>query len=336
MFQREFYAESQAVVKLEIEALSTEELDVGLHDEEESSSVISEKPTLEKLEERDEVTRAISAKELIAILAPEEKDSIQLGHYEETDYEIVYQSEHYEQIKFAVARCCGCPQIFKDQKELLTHAQTAHKPFREKNNSEKNSSYECPICFQQFSDLCVSGSHRNHIDYERYRCRACDQLLDNREQVVKHLETKHSIELVDENEVDFGAIDSGQYKVTGAGQDYDLVESTGIRCCGCSENFNSREQFEQHSAEVHSPDRIVEDENNPYECSVCFQRFAKKGSLSLHKIRPHMRRIICRLCREIFKSEATFRKHITSAHAVDKDRDAESTRMDIEIDGEPS
>ncbi|XP_055632578.1 zinc finger protein Xfin-like [Toxorhynchites rutilus septentrionalis] len=361
IFQRELYSqcmkeESQAVVKLEIETLSSEEQDADLRDDEEDSGTSSAesnnvgKHNSDKLEEQDDDTRTISAKELIAILAPEEKDSVQLRQYEETDCEIVYQSKHYERIKFVVAQCCGCPQSFRDKKELLAHSQMSHRPYGQGHNSQ-NDLHQCSVCYGRFRDIELNASHRDHIDFERYRCRVCDQLLGSKGQIVNHLQGKHSIELENDVDGDFDVVDSGeqgtinltdfhssQYKLTNVNQDYELVEFTGICCCGCLEIFNTREEFELHSSEVHLPQRITEDDINPFECSVCFQRFTKKGSLALHKIRPHRRRIVCRLCRKIFKNESTYQKHMISCHSVVVDArrnlkpDMELMEIETEVD----
>ncbi|XP_058819808.1 zinc finger protein 26-like [Topomyia yanbarensis] len=342
--------ESEAMVKLEIETLNLE-LEQNDENHEADEQHLTERLNTTELLETSDVslsldelkdhfpdTHSIPAQELIAILAPDEDEyrkkpgSMYLKHYDESDYEVVQQNDHYEQVKFIVARCCGCSERFSNKIDLLAHGHLIHKP---KQNSKTDTIFECPVCFRQFNTEDAILQHRHCIDTNHYHCRECDILLNDRECMLGHLERAHSIEVrtedneqlicsEDSEQEDDGcepistlaSLTTKQYKLIPTEHEYDLVEFTWLLCCGCGSFFEKREEFEQHSRDTHALERIEQHETFPFECSICYQRFRNQASLTYHSNAPNKRRIACRICEGIFKGESSYGKHLISYHGM--------------------
>ncbi|XP_021703660.1 zinc finger protein 569 [Aedes aegypti] len=333
---REFPCKSGSndMVKLEIEALEEElepeegleamaervDLDIIVEEAEEGSPA-------EAVVEQEE-SKLTAAQELIDILAPEEStgkkhEMVYLNDLDEKDYEVLLERDHYDHIKFTAASCCGCSERFENREDMKGHEMKA-------------ALHECPICYERSSNSDAISFHRNRIGSDRYHCRECGLLLDNRELLFHHLETIHTIEINAEessqgyNEEDLDEsmakdhapsttlanFSENQYRLLVTDKDYDLIEFLWLRCCGCEELFERREDFEAHSKERHFPDRIERDEQNPYECSICFQRFSKKALLTFHRNKPNKRRIVCRVCEGIFKGGSAWQKHMGKCHKM--------------------
>ncbi|XP_053694379.1 zinc finger protein 91-like [Sabethes cyaneus] len=324
IFRKQYYAERsdkvQPMIKLEIETLQ----DLESENEEENGNEIVSILEIKDVLSTCELTADLTSKECNEKERPE---STYLNQ-DNAEYEIIQQSEYYEQIKFSIAQCCGCSDTFQDKDQLLLHAQLVHKTNQNYNN-KTDTQYQCPICFSEFFTETTHCAHRSHMDAERFRCRECGLIVDELHQMATHLKQHHSLELdnnsekeilSDEDKTDFVPVltltsfDSNQYKLISTDQDYDIVEFTCFRCCGCESIFEEREQFELHSREMHHPDRKEDDNEMPFECSICYQRFAKKASLAYHRNSPSKRRMVCRVCEGVFKGERSFRKHFMQHH----------------------
>ncbi|XP_062542483.1 uncharacterized protein LOC134210454 [Armigeres subalbatus] len=145
--------ESKDMIKLEIEALDK---DIEQEDEifttdpdehslsivpEESNEKIDLKIIAEETEEsflveesivETEDSKLTAAQQLIDILAPEEDNNrksslMYLSHYQEKDYEVLIESDHYDHVRFMSASCCGCSERFKDKTDLVQHGLIEHR-----------------------------------------------------------------------------------------------------------------------------------------------------------------------------------------------------------------
>ncbi|KAL1380538.1 hypothetical protein pipiens_014116 [Culex pipiens pipiens] len=335
--------EPTGMFKLEIETLEIE----SEPEEEENELKFIVESVDEVEEEGDDQTIDILTAEEQPDEQVKQSDVMYLNSYDESDYEIVYQGEHYDRIKFIVARCCGCSRRFPNKTELLEHGQAVHKAHNQKS-AKRNFPHECPVCFRQFTSKRAIGDHRDQIDTDWFHCRECDLLVHSQRQIVGHLERVHGIaEMERESEEDgdeedgaaltLAAFDPSQYKLTRTEFGFDLVEFTCWRCCGCLASFELREDFEQHSREQHLPERREEDAVWPYECNICYRRFEKRASLMIHKNGPKKRRVVCRICEGIFRGETTYRKHALKEHGMANDgEDAGDVSMqDVEFIEEP-
>ncbi|XP_055540961.1 zinc finger protein 568-like [Wyeomyia smithii] len=332
ILRREHYPESfdklQPMVKLEIETLH----DVDNVNEDDSIACDEN-----EVNSNEEIKLITSNQELIAVLTDQEKSknrpvSVYLSH-DEAEYEILQQSEHYEHISLFVAQCCGCSESLSDKNQLLLHGEAVHQTDKQVLNEsikKTGTQYVCQICFHQFPEESDFSKHRIHIDARQLRCRECGLLLDDLDHMLEHLSQVHSVEVDNHSERDsdegcntdvaalltLASFDSNQYKLVPTGEDFDTVEFTCFRCCGCENVFKVREQFELHSKEVHSPERIEYDEEMPYECSICYQRFAKKASLAYHRNGSSKRQVVCRICEGLFKGERSYRRHFLQHHSM--------------------
>ncbi|EDS41125.1 zinc finger protein [Culex quinquefasciatus] len=332
--------------KLEIETLEIEsEPEEVVEEVENELKFIVE--SVDEVEEEDDQTIDILTAEEQPDGQVKQSDVMYLNSYDESDYEIVYQGEHYDRIKFIVARCCGCSRRFPNKTELLEHGQAVHKAHNQKP-AKRNFPHECPVCFRQFTSKRAVGDHRDQIDTDWFHCRECDLLVHSQRQIVGHLERVHGItELEGESEEDgdeedgaaltLAAFDPSQYELTRTEFGFDLVEFTCWRCCGCLASFELREDFEQHSREQHLPERREEDGDRPYECNICFRRFEKRASLMIHKNGPKKRRVVCRICEGIFRGETTYRKHAMKEHGMVNDGEdvGDVSMQDVEFIEEP-
>ncbi|XP_058453671.1 zinc finger protein 28-like [Malaya genurostris] len=354
--------DSEGTVKLEIEAL-----DLGLLEYEEiDEQDFTQAQHIELLEKRDLLQylnesncqsheeRNVSDEELIAILAPEESEYekrpsyMYLKHYDETEYEVVQQNEYYECIKFIVFQCCGCPERFPGNSDLLAHGQLVH---RRKQNITTDEFYGCPICFRQFTKQNDLLSHRRQNDGDRYHCQECDLLLDSQKRMIDHLEHNHSIPLStkesyienSDQEEEFvplltlASFDNRQYKLIPTDQGYDLVEFTWFLCCGCKKLYETKQELEKHSKDTHAAERNELDEDFPFECCFCYQRFSEKATLECHQDIANQRRIACRMCKALFEDKSTHRKHLIDYHGLTvpvRRNDSEAVPEELEMECE--
>ena len=61
----------------------------------------------------------------------------------------------------------------------------------------------------------------------------------------------------------------------------------GCDFVGCGKRYVNKSGLDTHKAEAHSPDKIVEEEEDKYICEHCAKCFATKGSLTRHIKRKH-------------------------------------------------
>ncbi|XP_029719840.2 zinc finger protein 585A [Aedes albopictus] len=302
----------------------------------------TEEESLGGVAEEREGNKLAAAQELIDILAPEENVGVTnqalsyLHDYDENDYEVLLESEYFDYVRFTAAICCGCAERFEDREDLMLHGLTVHQSETKRYRETENK--ECPVCYDQFLNLDALSFHQNRIGLELYHCHECGLLLENREHLVYHLETVHSIveeltqegneETIDEDTksnrglartlVDFS---EDQYRLLVTDEDYDLIEFLWLQCCGCERLFEHREEFEAHSKEHHLPKRKPQDEQNPFECSICYERFSKKASLTFHRNKPTKRRMVCRVCEGIFEGRSAIQKHMVDCHKMVAEKD---------------
>ncbi|EAT45025.1 AAEL003692-PA [Aedes aegypti] len=90
------------------------------------------------------------------------------------------------------------------------------------------------------------------------------------------------------------------------------------RCCGCKTALTSNEQVQIHSKKRHIRDRITEPhliKQQPFECSVCFERFQDKKGLLRHQRTMYAEELFpCRRCPVEFANAYNLRMHEKSFH----------------------
>ncbi|XP_039450105.1 zinc finger protein 239-like [Culex pipiens pallens] len=173
------------------------------------------------------------------------------------------------------------------------------------------------------------------------------------------------VEYLDENSESVASPNNDETMVDDQYEDEDGVEmevqetvsvtsTTRIyHCCGvrCRASFNTAEELDEHSIQVHLPCREPASSQKSFECQRCFARFSTEKSLALHTRRlndcpfcqetfakfkekqVHMLQVhgesmpvtasnseerICCGCHETFASEAELRAHSESQHALRK------------------
>ncbi|XP_065088440.1 zinc finger protein 567-like [Ochlerotatus camptorhynchus] len=96
------------------------------------------------------------------------------------------------------------------------------------------------------------------------------------------------------------------------------LESQPVRCCGCKEPLSTNEQVQSHSEAFHRRNKITDrqiNENKPFECLVCFQRFQLKKDYRQHQRKMYVDELhSCRRCPADFANAHSLRVHEKTVH----------------------
>lgn len=150
--------------------------------------------------------------------------------------------------------CDKCEQRFDYESDLDVHAQECVGPVRARIKSEENNA-------------------------QRFGCAHCDAHFDERNEIVKHMET-HTANADKANE-----------------------KETILYCETCGKKFTKATQYERHI--------LIHSKNKPFECEVCHNRFLDKKTYRKHLARHDKSRLFpCTKCDRKFVHRCDLRIHL--------------------------
>ena len=80
-------------------------------------------------------------------------------------------------------------------------------------------------------------------------------------------------------------------------------------CCGCKMEFEGDSKLKEHSRTIHKIDRLDEDLERPFECTICYRRFTTDLLLKEHN-RIIYKKYKCNKCNKKFMTRANLNNHI--------------------------
>ncbi|XP_053695812.1 zinc finger protein 69 homolog [Sabethes cyaneus] len=89
------------------------------------------------------------------------------------------------------------------------------------------------------------------------------------------------------------------------------VQFDDTSCCGCSMDFNTKQELEEHSRLVHLPEK---DDNaslkDCYSCDICFKKHVSSKALEYHKTKRYNKTMrTCTVCCLVLQSARKRRQH---------------------------
>ena len=82
-------------------------------------------------------------------------------------------------------------------------------------------------------------------------------------------------------------------------------------CSICDQRFTRKGSLNMHIRSVH-------EEKKPHKCSICDASFAEKGSLTAHINGVHGNLFVCSICDKSFGRKGILHKHMRSVHEENK------------------
>ncbi|XP_052753885.1 zinc finger protein 250-like [Galleria mellonella] len=171
----------------------------------------------------------------------------------------------------------------------------------------ENGTYKCHMCEKEYKNKHTLRAHINfHTNY--CVCETCGKRCLSYHLLLAHKRARHGHERVhfcvycDYSSATKDALVVHERRHTG--------EKPYI-CDQCGLAFHRRSNLVQHMA-IHLP------ESN-YQCTICNKREKSKRLLQHHEFKVHREkrhRYVCPVCRDVFRSPATVRRHLTRTHAV--------------------
>ncbi|XP_055643820.1 zinc finger protein 808-like isoform X2 [Toxorhynchites rutilus septentrionalis] len=187
----------------------------------------------------------------------------------------------YEIIHMGGERCCGCDLSFMTFQELQEHCNQTH------SRKNVNALHECDLCYENFELAQSLNRHKTaRVQKEVYYCKFCDLVIDVKYRFEQHLKSNVTHQTAVRKagiEPTFTMEDKSPSDARSLESLIEVLEVEGVRCCGCNFVCTSRAELENHSEQKHSLARVVDKDENMFECNICFKRFTKSGLLTYHK-----------------------------------------------------
>ncbi|XP_062703936.1 zinc finger protein 883 [Aedes albopictus] len=184
---------------------------------------------------------------------------------------------------------CGCN--FFTKKGMIKHRRQFHK-------GQRHKCCRCSFSSKDKNELIEhSISHKTNSNEEErakaYQCKLCDsrfQLLQERrlhERLPYRIRRKKRTKKVSEE-----------------------ATVPANWCCGCGRVFSSISELNAHQNEVHLPNRLEHNEENPIECVGCYKRFKTDNILKQHLRKNATRkRFFCDKCTAVRLSPEEMIQH---------------------------
>lgn len=234
--------------------------------------------------------------------------------------------------------CCACRTDYETVEAFSNHIAKVHGPDRTSDDSKKP--FQCEVCFKRYFKKTSLNRHKRmgaagpriralkDEEPTDYRCCGCRKDFASAEDLSSHSNLEHAAErTVDDTRPYECEICFKRYlNKTSLSRHFRerLVEKrpgmvrklAANQCCGCREKFASKEQLEQHSKQVHEPDRRDDlDGLKPYECGICFSRYSSEGAYNRHRTYIFMDQLYkCQQCDKSFVKRIMLRCHERKFH----------------------
>ncbi|XP_055631142.1 zinc finger protein 90-like [Toxorhynchites rutilus septentrionalis] len=198
----------------------------------------------------------------------------------------IHKTMEKQESNEAAAVCCGCNKVFFTTSELHNHQEQVHRPQRE--GSDKNElQEECKGCFKRFKNECMLDRHLCSTSRKKFfECSKCSVARRTFKELLDHM-----------------AVHQGK---------------EAFICCGCRKRFDTQEDLEQHSKEVHAirPKYYHVDNlelERPFECKICYRRYKCERILRNHQQYVYYDKIhTCDICGKGFSQKKALVLHLAT------------------------
>ncbi|XP_055632572.1 zinc finger protein 62 homolog [Toxorhynchites rutilus septentrionalis] len=160
----------------------------------------------------------------------------------------------------------------------------------------------------------------------RKQCQRSDVAFRNMLTQTKHVKEEGGMKIT----IDMKLTDLTEnlYRFVETGKYHDVVQITGIRCCGCNAVFNTESELEIHSLNAH---KKQEKNPAPHLCPICGQIYPNRNDLMDHGKDVPYSYNVCRLCGLMLGSKIDIFGHLETSHNIIEMR-AESNHKVISFD----
>ncbi|XP_050500919.1 zinc finger protein 681-like [Diabrotica virgifera virgifera] len=143
----------------------------------------------------------------------------------------------------------------------------------------EKKSYNCEICYKQFSQKCALKPHlRIHTGEKPYKCEVCPKQFSQIGCLNRHSKIH--------------------------------TREKPYNCDVCFKQFSQKSNLKEHR-KVHTRDAAVHTEEKPYQCEICFKQFSRKSNLKAHSMvhsgeKPYK----CEVCYKQFSLADSLKSHL--------------------------
>uniref|UniRef100_A0A1Q3F1F6 C2h2-type zn-finger protein n=1 Tax=Culex tarsalis TaxID=7177 RepID=A0A1Q3F1F6_CULTA len=219
--------------------------------------------------------------------------SICAGRFQTNEELMVHRNEHARvemtskpKVNPIELSCCGCLSVYKTAEEVKEHQRQVHAPEREDRVGANE--YECGNCYKRFPHQTHLKKHANVRRH--FTCSKCPAMRHSVQDMLQHLAS------------------------------HDGPKS--YWCCGCRlnrERFDTPEELERHSREVHAAQpkfyhKVANvEEQRPFECKTCFRRYPSEKLLRKHMVVTYAKEsYVCDTCGKPFSQSQAFETHLAT------------------------
>ncbi|XP_065078628.1 zinc finger protein 229-like [Ochlerotatus camptorhynchus] len=162
-----------------------------------------------------------------------------------------------------------------------------------------------PAAYSKHSKASTKEYEDKHAEEDTYFPSNCNEGSNNDEEQSVNME----VEVLEDDEYeDYEAIDedfeTGDFDAASS-----LIESSV--CCGCSMEFRTRAELDDHSKSIHLPEKDKDTAlQDWYMCNICFKKHSSLKALNYHKTNRVNRRMrTCNCCKLVLNSVRKKRHH---------------------------
>jgi hypothetical protein len=201
--------------------------------------------------------------------------------------------------------CIFCKKSFITLNILKLHIHDAH-----------NIEGTCPICENIYKNV---GSHvtTKHLDINKYKCKFCPKKFVGILKLKEHVNIEHPIvRFIVNCKICNEEFPRKKFLREHLKIKHDIVrKALSYLCHLCGFDSKSKAALQVHLSSKHNIQDEVEKKR--YNCTKCKKHFTRIPSLNSHINIVHNKiRIVCKICKQKFRSPQILRRHQYSFHNV--------------------
>ncbi|KAF4528045.1 hypothetical protein B566_EDAN016721, partial [Ephemera danica] len=185
------------------------------------------------------------------------------------------------------------------------------------SNTSKTFPFQCHFCNKEISNSTEATHH--YKEHEMHLCSFCFNHFPNRKSLRRHMVHKHPKKVSEFNKqhnINKQALTCTicfkEYLTLFSIKNHYLEFHQKYFCCPCKLLFDTPQELDTHSLEVHSCNASFS-----HQCSACGKNFESEESLAFHMKNGHenpAKRYYCDKCAKSYVHKDTLKEHILKVH----------------------
>ena len=228
--------------------------------------------------------------------------------------------------KFNCQKCrdlCASPTRMQEHMLADHCCKYCDKVFASKTEKENHKKYMCQVCELTFSHSVELNVHKRTFHKEdttspevmQYQCTECNHGEKKEENIIKHIETKHS-KILSPAKITKQVPPTSKKKPTVINH-----EDNVHNCNKCAKVFTEKAELEGHVRKTHQAEKKAKE----FDCPICNFSNTSEAEVAKHIECKHTEK--CNICQSEFTSRPEMENHVNSVHKYPKTSNSFTCKM---------